>query len=217
MAEPYIKFVYNKGISDTAYSFYGSNPDWGTIQPGLDTVVFTGGGIDDVDKGMGSNTLSSGTRSATIRPSTSSFVIPYTYVESGTSMYRVSLAGHNTSRYAFGVSVSGTANSDMYLEAWDDITFSTTLSPILQGTANSSNKSYVNAIRTTYSEPPWNPGWSGADPGAAYLRGTSERVALKNASSITNEVLFFNVYVRLQTDTSTFHETPVFGFRYLYT
>jgi hypothetical protein len=217
MAEPFLKFVYNKDISDTPYSFYGPNPYWGEITPGVDTVVFTGGGIDDTDKAMGSNTLASGTRSATIRPSVTSFVIPYTYVESGSSMYRVILAGHNTNRYVFGVSVSGTMNSDVYLEAWDDVTFSTTTSPVLAGSTNSSNESYVNAIRTTDASPPWHPGWSGADAAGAYLRGTTDRVGLSGGSSITDDVVFFNVYVRLQTDTVTFHETPVFGFRYLYT
>jgi hypothetical protein len=221
MAEPLLKFVYNKSASDTPYNFYGANPDWGEIAPGVDAVVFTGGGIDDPDKAMGSNTLTAGTRSATIRPSVTSFVIPYTYVESGASMYRVVGAGHNTNRYVFGVSVSGSMNSELYLEAWDDVTFSTTHSPVLSGSVNSSNKSYVNAIRTTTASPPWHPGWSGNDTslGAAFLRGSSAnyRVGLSGLSAITNSVLYFNIYIRLETDSITFHETPVFGFRYLYT
>jgi hypothetical protein len=218
MAEPTLRFLYNKSTNDVPFNKYATpDTNYGFITPGVDLIVFTGGGIDDVDKGMGSSTLVAGTRSSTIRPSSSSFVIPYTYVESGSSMYRVSLAGHNTNRYPFGVAISGTMNSDLYLEAWDNNGFSTFVLPVLSGTVNSGNESYVNAIRTTNNSPPWHPGWSGADSEGAYLRGTSDRIGLSGLSSITNSEVYFNVYIRLQTDCSTFHNTPVFGFRYLYT
>jgi hypothetical protein len=222
MAEPYLKFIYNNSQTDTAYDFYTGNANWKTITAGQDKVIFTGGGIDDFLEGV-SNTsaypLASGTRSPTIRPSVTSFVIPYTFVESGSFMYRAYLAGHNTNRYVFGVSVSGTIEGNCYLEAWDDYTFSTTTSEVLVGSANSGNESYVNAVRTTDQSPPWAPGWDGDSTGAAYLRGDSDRVGL-GAPPVTNiqdEVLFFNVYIRLETDSVTFHNTPVFGFRYLYT
>jgi len=218
MAEPTLTFVYNISNSDVPYNKY-ANPDtnYRIITPGSDLIVFTGGGIDDIDKGMGSDTLAASTRSSTIRPSTTSFVIPYTYVESGSTMYYAKHAGHNTDRYAFGVSISGTMNSDLYLEAWDDSGFSTTNLPVLSGTANSGGESYVNAIRTTDASPPWGPGWDGASTGAAYLRGTSDRIGLNNTSTITDAEVYFNIYIRLQTDCSTFHNTPVLGFRYLYT
>jgi hypothetical protein len=220
MSEPALTFRYNHSSYDTPFDKYAS-PDlnYRTITPSSDLIVFTGGGIDDVDKGMGSSTLAAGIRSSTIRPSSSSFVIPYTYVEDATTMYRVPLAGHNVNRYVFCVSISGTMNSDLYLEAWDTNSFSEpNVLPVLSGTANSSYESYVNAIRTTQSEPPWHPGWSGSDTGvAAYLRGTSDRVGLNNSSVITNSDVYFNIYIRLQTDCGTFHNTPALGFRYLYT
>jgi hypothetical protein len=216
MSEPALTFRYNHSSNDIPFDKYAS-PDlnYRTITPSSDLIVFTGGGIDDVDKGMGSSTLAAGTRSSTIRPSSSSFVIPYTYVEDATTMYRVPLAGNNVNRYVFCVSISGTMNSDLYLEAFDDNSFMTTTLPVLSGTANSSYESYVNAIRTTQSEPPWHPGWTGAD--GAYLRGTSDRVGLNNSSVITDSDVYFNIYIRLQTDCGTFHNTPALGFRYLYT
>jgi hypothetical protein len=222
MAEPYLKFVYNHSNTDTPYNFYTGNANWREITPGVDTVVFTGGGIDDFYEGvsnLSNDTLASGTRSPTIRPAVTSFVIPYTFVESGSTMYRVPLAGHNTNRYVFGVSVSGTIQGNCYLEAWDDFTFSTFALPVLDGSANSSSESYVNAIRTTDQSPPWHPGWDGDDDGAGYLRGDNSRVGLGEppVTSIDDEMLFFNVYIRLETDSTTFHNTPVFGFRYLYT
>lgn len=221
MSEPYLKFVYNHSETDTEYDFDTGNANWRTITPGVDTVIFTGGGIDDWYEGVSNtanDTLASGTRSPTIRPAVTSFVIPYTFMESGSLMYRIPLAGHNTNRYVFGVSVSGTIQGNCYLEGWDDYTFSTYALPVFVGSANSSNESYVNAIRTTNQSPPWGPGWSGSDTGAAYLRGDSKRVGLRTPAQeeIVNEMLFFNIYIRLETDSVTFHNTPVLGFRYLY-
>jgi hypothetical protein len=216
MSEPTLTFRYNHSSNDVPFDKYAS-PDlnYRTITPSSDLIVFTGGGIDDVDKGMGSPTLAAGTRSSTIRPSSSSYPIPYTYVEDSTTMYCVPLAGHNVNRYVFCVSISGTMNSDLYLEAWDTNSFTTYALPVLSGTANSSYESYVNAIRTTSASPPWHPGWTGTD--GAYLRGTAHRVGLNNSSSITDSDVYFNIYIRLQTDCGTFHNTPALGFRYLYT
>lgn len=215
MSEPTLTFIYNTSNTDSSYTSAPGN--YRTITPGSDLIVFTGGGIDDVDKGMGSATLTSGTRSSTIRPSVTSYVIPYTYVESGSTMYYVPMAGSSDNRWVFGVVISGTMNSDLYLEAWDDNSFSTYDLPVLSGTANSSYKSFVNAVRTTDQEPQNDP-WTGAsEAGGAYLRGDSERVGLGNVSSLTDTEVYFNIYIRLETDSVTFHNTPVLAFRYLYT
>lgn len=219
MSEPTLKFVYNTSASDSPYTFFGANPNWSEIAPGGDVVIFTGGGIDDTGLNMGDATLPAGTRSPTIRPAVTSYVIPYVYVESGSTMYYVPLAGHNTNRYVFGVSISGTIEGDLYLEAWDDNSFSTYDLPVLSGTSSSSNESYVNAIRTTNQSPPWGPGWDGNDTGAAFLAGQADRVGLGTppVTDLTNEVVFYNIYIRLETDAPTFHNTPVLAFRYLYT
>lgn len=218
MSEPTLKFVYNTNTVDTnPYTFFGSNPLWNEIAPGGDVVIFTGGGIDDTGLNMGDATLPAGTRSPTIKPSVTSYVIPYVYVESGSTMYYVPLAGQNINRYAFGVSISGTIDGDLYLEAWDDNSFSTYDLPVLSGTSDSSYESYVNAIRTTNQSP--SPTWDGNDTGAAFLRGQSDRVGLGTppVTDLTNEVVFYNIYIRLETDAPTFHNTPVLAFRYLYT
>jgi len=231
MAEPYLKFVYNHSDNDAPYDFINGNANWRTITPGVDTVIFTGGGIDDFYEGISNtalDTLASGTRSPTIRPAVTSFVIPYVFMESGSTMYRIPLAYHTTDRFVFGVSVSGTIQGNCYLEAWDDFTFSTTLLPVLTGSSESSNESYVNARRTTPSDAEWSAGhpyplltypWDGNSDGGAFLRGSADRVGLgyPPVTDIVNEVLFFNIYIKLETDSPTFHNTPVFGFRYLYT
>lgn len=216
MATPTISFLYNKNAVDTPYGGTGAaDSNYNVININNNTLVFTGGGIED--SVLTTPTAASGTRSATIRPSVSSYVIPETYVEDASLMTHIPLVGHNANRYCIAVYVNGYASSDIYLEAWDSSDFSTTNLPVLQGSSNSGNESYINAIRTTDGAPPWGPGWSGSDVGAAYLRGTSDRVPLANASSVTDQALYLNIYIRLQTDSSTFHDEPVLAFRYLYT
>lgn len=217
MAEPTITFLYNSSGTDTAYGGTGAaDGNFDIINISWATLVFTGGGIDDTV--LTTPTCASGTRSATIRPAVSSYVIPETYVEQSALMYHCPLPGHNANRYCIAVYVNGSTASDMYLEAWDDNTFSTTALDVLQGSANSSNMSYINAIRTTDQVTPIYP-WNGGSGsyGSAYLRGTDYRTPLKNSSSITDEALYYNIYVRLETDSVTFHDQPVLAFRYLYT
>lgn len=224
MAEPTLTFGANNSGTDSAWGFTGSgSPEvggWKEIVPSSDKLIFCGGGIDDADaanggvNALGQFTVASGTRSATIRPSSSSYVIPYLYVEKEI-MYYAQYCGHNANRYTMGVYVDGTASSDIFIEAWDDNSFSTTALEILTGTTNSSNNSFVNAIRTTDSSPPYP--WDGGDTGAAYLRGDTSRVALANASTVTDQAVYYNMYIELPTDCSTFNVQPVISFRYLYT
>jgi len=227
MAAPTLTFLYNKGTTDTAYTGSGAaDSNFNVININTDTMVFTGGGI----LGTLDNPTASGTRDATIRPSSSSYIIPQVFLEqaglpTASGMVQAPMAGYGPPsaqgayRYVFAAYVNGTIQSDLYLEAWDDNTFSSTTSEVLTGTANSSNESYISAIRTTGAAPPWSPGWDGGDSGAAYLRGSDNdrRVALANASSITNQAVYYNMYIQLETDAATFHNTPVFAFRYLYT
>ena len=217
MAEPTIYFLYNKNASDVAYTGVGApDSNYNIIDINNNKVIFTGGGIDD--SVLTTPTCVSGTRSPTIRPSVSAYIIPETYIEDASWMTHIPLVGHNANRYCMCVYVNGTASSDMYLEAWDDNTLSTTTLEVLQGSANSSNESYVNAIRTTDQVTPIYP-WNGGSGsyGSAYLRGTGDRTPLKGSSPIANESLYFNIYIKLETDASTFHNTPVLAFRYLYT
>lgn len=221
MAEPTLFFGFSHdSANDTPWGIDGGHtgqPEingWKIISPATDLVVFTGGGILGA---LPTPTVASGTRDATIRPSTTSYVIPQTYVEKE-MMYIAQHCGYNVYRYAMGVYVHGRMESDLYLEAWDDNSFSTTDLEILTGTSNSSDNSFVNAIRTTHTEPPWSPGWSGSDTEAAYLRGVEQRIGLMNIKSwIENETVYYNIYIRLETDCSTFHVFPVLGLRYLYT
>jgi hypothetical protein len=216
MSAPTLTFAANHTSTDSAWGYNGTgDPEvggtWKVITPGTDNLVFTGGGILG---SLSTPTAASGTRDATIRPSSSSYIIPQTYVEKDV-MYHAQFCGKNANRYTMGVYVDGTATSDIYIEAYDDNSFSTTALEILTGTAGSSNNSFINAIRTTGGAP--SPTWSGGDTGAAYLRGETNRVALANASTVTDQAVYYNIYIELPTDCSTFHVQPVLAFRYLYT
>ena len=222
MSFPNINFIYNTTLNDVPYAYSGGPDTNFTVISGSNLssykLIFTGGGILGT---LPTPTCASGTRDATIKPTLQSYVIPQTYVEDSTTMYNVPMAGfggalYQPYRYVFGLYVDGETTSDIYIEAWDDFSFSTYNMEVLQGTTNNGFNSMINAIRTTLATPPWHPKWSGSDDGAAYLRGDVERVALSNSSSVSNEALYFNIYIELPTDCTTFHNTPAISFRYLY-
>lgn len=214
MAAPTLSFIYNTG-ADTVYSGTGgADADWRVIDVINDQKIYTGGGILGT---LSVPTEAAGTRDATVRPAFGTYVVPQVYIEDDSEnlMYHVPTASGNpnTNRYVFGVYVDGTTTSDIYLEYWDDNTFTTTDLPVLSGTS-SYPYSMVNAIRTTGGAPPAS--WNGGSTGAAYLSGFSGKLALKDASSVSNEPLFFNIYIRIPHDAALFHNTPIEAYRYLY-
>lgn len=211
MAHPTITLLYNSTANDQLYNFSSGGNSDGTFFPVLSgtaqsgTVVFTGGGIED----MSSGTYPSGVRSATIRPSSGTTVIPYTFIEYNDYMYKVPLAGCHNYRYIFAVHIDGEITSKLYLEMWDDITHTTTNLPVLSGTLSNGYASFVKAKTTTYDYP--GDLWTGTP-----LRGYESRIELSNTSSVSNVVLYFNIYVEIFFDSETFVNMPVLSLRYLY-
>ena len=216
--EPILSFVYNVSTNDSPYLGTGQDlGDWMVIDLSgtPDKKIFTGGGINGT---VATPTAPVGTRDATVRPLTGTSVVPQVFIESTNDslMRNVPLAGKNTNRYVFGVYVNGYIASDLYLEYWDTSDFTTTDSPVLSGTT-SYPYSMVNAIRTTDSAPPVN--WHGttvSGGSAECLAGYDHRIGLKNASSIEDECVYYNMYIQLPYDADLFHSTPVEAFRYLY-
>ena len=208
MSQPTIDLYYNSSSNDVVFNTTNSGlytPVNITIS-GIDydgTIVFTGGGIDTVSEGD-----PIGTRSATVRPESGTLVVPLTFVEQEV-MHQVPLAGPHNNRYVFAVEVIGSTTSDVYLEAWDDITHTSTILPVLSGTVSNGNKSMVKAIATTNAYP--GNFWTGTS-----IRGYESRIALAGSSVITDTVLYFNIYVEVPHDSTTFINTPVLSLRYLY-
>lgn len=208
MSQPSITLHYNNTSSDIPYDPTSSgvyipvvSTVSGTTYSG--TIVFTGGGIDEVREGD-----PIGTRSATVRPESGSLVVPTTFVEQEV-MHQVPLAGIHNHRYVFAVQVDGSTTSDVYLEAWDDLTHTTTDLPVLAGTASNSNESMVHAISTTGSYP--GDFWVGTR-----IRGYGSRIGLYGSTSMTDVILYFNIYVEIPFDSPTFINTPILSLRYLY-
>lgn len=217
--EPTLSFIYNYGSSDTPYGGAGGPVgDWkilnavvsGTGTP--DTLVFTGGGINGT---ISTPTATYGSRDATIRPVSGAIPIPQTFVESESDniMYNVPMAGRNSNRYVMGVYIDGYLASDLYLEYWDDYTFSSTNLPTLSGTTNYAY-SMVNGISTTLAAPPSD--WHQTTNSGTCLAGYDNRIGLKGSSSIENEAVYYNIYILLPYDAPLFHNQPVQAFRYLY-
>jgi len=226
MAAPTLYFLYNTTTDDIPYGGNGS-PDsrWKLITitgTNPDMKVFTGGGINN---GLPTPTAPLNSRDATIRPLTGRLPIPQTYIESPTEghMVNVPLAGRTTNRYVFAVYVKGDITSDLYLEAWDDDNFNSFGTPVLSGTHDYPD-SMLNTIATTYQTPIDNwtgttlsGGWQTPASGTGVcLRGSLSRLRLKGQDSVSDEALYYNMYVYLPYDAPLFHNQPVEAFRYLY-
>ena len=208
MSQPEVTLYYNNTTQDTPYDPSASGIYYpvidtisGTVYSG--TIVFTGGGISTVSGGD-----PAGTRSATIKPDSGSLVVPYTFIEQDV-LHEIPLAGNANHRYVFAVNVVGTTTSDVYLEAWDDTTHTSTDLPVLSGTAATNYKSMIKAISTTNDYPGAN--WEGVA-----LAGYDSRVELAGTSSVSDQTLYFNIYVEIPYDTPTFVNKPVLSLRYLY-
>ncbi len=219
MAEPILSFIYNFSDTDAVYAGSGGpSGDWKEINITAsgtpDIKVYTGGGIH---QSVETPTAVYGRREATIRPVIGTYPVPQIYIESTIDniMYHVPLASGqpNTNRYVFGVYVDGLITSDLYLEMWDDNTFSTTSLPTLSGTVNYPN-SIFNAIRTTDSAP--GASWNGGSANAEYLAGYSNRLRLKGIDTIQNEAVYYSMYAAIPWDLVFTHDQPIEGYRYLY-
>ena len=220
MSEPSLSFIYNYSETDNPYGGVGGpSGDWKEIfiTHGVgvsDTKVYTGGGIHQSAE---TPTAAYGRREATLRPSFGTYPVPQIYIESAQDniMYHVPLASGqpNNNRHVFGVYVDGLVTSDLYLEMWDDNTFSTTLLPTLSGTPSYTH-SIFNAIRTTGSAP--SSPWDGDSDNAAYLAGYDNRLGLKGVDVIQNEAVYFSIYAAIPWDLVFTHDQPIEGYRYLY-
>lgn len=217
MSEPILSFIYNYSETDSAYTGTGGPyGDWKEIRTTdpMDVKVYTGGGIH---QSLEVPTAAYGRREATIKPAVGTYPVPQIYIESeyNNIMYHVPLASGqpNSSRYVFGVYVEGEITSDLYLEMWDDDSFSTTNIPTLSGSVNYPH-SVFNAIRTTNDLPLSN--WTGDSTDATYLAGYNNRLGLKGSDSIQDEALYFSIYAAIPYDMDFTHDTPIEGYRYLY-
>lgn len=223
MSAPNLSFFYNTSSSGIPYTGIGDEVGtWKRIiltttsgmQP--DRVVFTGGGLNE---SVETPTAVYGRREATLRPNTGTLVIPQTFVESETDniMRNVPLAGKNANRYVFCVYVDGYMASDLYLEAWDNNSFNSTILPTLSGSFNYPY-SMFNALSTTSGThvSDWDGTTYESTQKSGRIAGYNPRVRLKGVDEIQDEAVYYNIYVQLTWDMPLTHDQPILGFRYLY-
>ena len=217
MAEPSVYFFGNSGVGDATPHEEGSaaNGDWFAITPGSagHTLVFTGDAVLD-----GAVT---GERDTVIIPAAGSIEVDKTFIDNGTTVNQVPLAGTNQggqsggdNQYVFCIYFDGETASAPYLEMWDDSGHDSIANACL-GAGTPAN-STVKGIVTTAGAP-GSADWVGhADQ--VNMAGSANRLDL-NVGSVIGSAggnVYWNMCVRIPSTFSPASETPVTSLRFTY-
>lgn len=217
MAKPNVTFLFNNTVNDGANSGNASggaganSSNWVVMDLVSDRISFLDSQQTDGDS-------NSGTKYPVIIPAAGSIEAPKTFVSdaSASILDQVPLAGTTAGgqsggdkRYVFAIYFDGATAGIPYLEAWDDNTHATIVSPFL-GTGTPAN-STLRAIATTNGLP-GSATWAGTP-----LAGTGSRIALDAAALTGAKNLYFNIK---QVIASTMQPLSASGIvlslRYLY-
>ena len=217
-AAPNIYFFANAGSGDaTAHqNGSGANGDWFAITTGSagHTLVFTGAGVNDGD--------ASGARDTVIIPAAGSLEVDKTFIDNGSIINQVPLAGTNQgqqsggdNRYVFCIYFDGATASAPYLEMWDDSGHDSIANACL-GAGTPAN-STVKGIVTTAGAP-GSANWVG-HPNQVNMAGSGNRLDLNAAAAIGSAGgnVYWNMCVRIPSTFSPASEVPVTSIRFTYT
>lgn len=215
--KPNVTFLWNNTVNDGANSGNASggaganSSNWVVMDLVSDRISFLDSQQTDGDS-------NSGTKYPVIIPAAGSIEAPKTFVSdaSASILDQVPLAGTTAGgqsggdkRYVFAIYFDGATAGIPYLEAWDDNTHATIVSPFL-GTGTPAN-STLRAIATTNGLP-GSATWAGTP-----LAGTGSRIALDAAALTGAKNLYFNIK---QVIASTMQPLSASGIvlslRYLY-
>ena len=220
MAEPSVYFYGNAGSGDATPHEAGSgaNDDWFAITTGSagHTLVFTGDGVDDGD--------ATGERDTVIIPAAGSLEVDKTFIDDGSIMNQVPLAGTDQggqdggdNQYVFCIYFDGETASAPYLEMWDDSDHDSIADACLG--AGTPADSTVKGIVTTAGAP-GSANWVGhADQVDMAGSGNDHRLDLNAAAAIGSAGgnCYFNMCVRIPSTFSPASETPVTALRFTFT
>ena len=220
MSEPSVHFYFNSGSGDATAHEEGSaaNDDWTEITTGSagHSLVFTGDGIDDGD--------ATGERDTVIIPAAGSLEVDKTFIDNGTTMEQVPLAGTEDgqqnggdNQYVFCIYFDGETASAPYLEMWDDSDHDSIAIQAL-GAGTPAN-SLVKGIVTT-SGAPGSADWVGhPDQVDMAGSGSSDRLDLNEGAAIGSDGgnVYWNQCIRVPSTSTPFSETPVTSLRFTYT
>lgn len=220
MAEPSVYFFMNSGSGDSTPHEAGSgaNDDWTAITVGSagHKLIFTGDAINDGDV--------TGSRDTVIIPAAGSLEVDKTFIDNGSIMDQVPLAGTDQgqqnggdNQYVFCIYFDGDTASAPYLEMWDDSNHNTVAdAPLGAGTpANSMVKGIV-----TTDGAPGSANWVGhADQVNMAGSGGSNRLDLNIGSAIGSAGgnVYWNQCIRVPSTASPFSEAPITALRFTYT
>lgn len=214
MPTPNTYWFYNKGTTDaakTAGSGADSNFDLITGGSSGHILFWTGASAKDGDP--------TSTRSTIKIPASGSKEIDKTFVDNGTTIEQVALAGTDqgqqsggAKRYVFCVHIDGATTSQVFLEAWDSDAHTTTNKQVL-GAGTPAN-SYIKGITTTYVGPV-NADWVANNEHRSMAgSGTTNRLELSSAVLTVATNLYFNLAARVPATATPFGDQIIFSIRF---
>jgi hypothetical protein len=217
MAKPNVTFLWNNTANDGANTgnasggVGGSSSNWVVMDLVNDKLCFFDSQMLD---GAGNTTE----KYPVIIPAAGSIEAPKTFInDSSAGVYdQVPLAGTTAGgqsggdkRYVFCIYFDGATAGIPYLEAWDDNTHATIVSPFL-GTGTPAN-STLRAVTTTNAAP-GSATWTGTP-----LAGTGSRIALDTTALLGAKGLYFQIKQNIaSTMVPTSSTSVVLSLRYLY-
>lgn len=219
-AAPNVNWFANAGSGDATAHEEGSgaNDDWFGITTGSagHTLVFTGDGVDDGD--------ATGERDTIIIPAAGSLEIDKTFIDDGSIINQVPLAGTDQgqqnggdNQYVFCIYFDGATASAPYLEMWDDSDHDSVANQSLgDGTPGDS---MVKGIVTTAGSP-GSANWVGhPDQVDMAGSGSGNRLDLNAAAAIGSAGgnCYWNMCIRVGSTATPFSDTPVTALRFTYT
>ena len=211
MPQPNVYWFYNQGTSDVAKTAGpAEDSNFKLIAP-ADALVFTGQAATDGDP--------TNTRDNILIPDSGSVEFDKTFIDNGTTIEQVPLAGTNqgkqsggATRYPFCLHFDGPTSTIPYLEFWDDSNHTTIASKVL-GSGTPAN-SFIKGIATT-SAAPVNADWVANNEHKNLAGdGANNRLELSNAALSGPTELYFNLAGRLPAGAGNFSANPVLALRF---
>lgn len=214
MPQPNVYWFYNQGTNDAAKTAGpAEDSNFKAITPGAGghALVFTGQAAMDG--------ASTGTRDNILVPDSGSAEFDKTFIDNGTTIEQVPLAGTNqgkqsggATRYPFCLHFDGPTTSKVFLEYWDDSDHDTATSVVL-GSGTPDN-SFLKGITTTYAGPT-NADWVANNEHKNLAgSGVNNHLELSNAALGGPAELYFNLVARLPAGAGNFNANPVLALRF---
>ncbi len=214
MPQPNVYWFYNQGTNDVAKTpGPAEDANFKLITAGSSGHRFVPTGQAAVD-GNPTNT-----RDNIVVPDTGSVEVDKTFIDNGTTIEQVPLAGTNqgkqsggAKRYVFCVHIDGPTTTPVYLECWDDSNHTTIVSKVL-GSGTPAN-SFIKGIATT-SAAPVNADWVGNNEHKNMAgSGATNRLQLSSAALTGPTELYFNLAIRVPAGAGPFNANPVLALRF---